>query len=98
MLYIHDKLYDVIKTWKVNKAIRDTPAVSAQINKSDQINITLKEIFNIISKSEDYNVDELVIADLTCSVFTDQYGNEIELGRHERLLSRRAEKLPPRRN
>ena len=28
-------------------------------------------------------------------VFTDQYGNEIELGRHERLLSRRADAMSP---
>ena len=79
MLYLDGYIIDILRTWKV-KGVYDTLALAAKRNKGTQISITLKQIFGF---------NELVIADLTCSVFTDNKGNELDMNRRDlRYLSR----------
>lgn len=86
ILYLNGVSYDILTTWKV-KGIISNPASSAKLRTSQQISITLEEILKIIACR--FKLNELIIADLSCSVFTDNHGSQIDFNRYERYLSRK---------
>ena len=61
---------DILSTWR-KPGLDGTPANAVQLRYYEEKSITLKEIFDLLLKS-DIKLDELVIVDLTCSVLFDK--------------------------
>ena len=87
MLFLNGatKPIDILETWKID-GIRKTPSGAAKLRTGGEVFITLEEIFETILELG-LDLSELVIADLTRSVFTKK-GKEITANRKTRYLAR----------
>ena len=76
ILYVNGKPIELFGTWR-RDGIDSNAVKKAQLRTGETLTITLKQIFELIKKTN-IELDELVIIDLTCSVILDKEGKKLD--------------------
>ena len=76
ILYVNGKPLELFGTWR-REGFDSNAIKKAQLRTGETLTITLKQIFELIKKTN-IELDELVIIDLTCSVILDKEGKKLD--------------------